>query len=54
MKYVYYMRGSTAHELQIWRVVFRWCHLDGAYWAGWRFYRRFSVKYYPWEEGDPW
>lgn len=42
---IYAMRGATAYELQVWRIVMRWTHLRGQYWR-WRPWRRVSIMYY--------
>lgn len=44
--YVGYMKGATAYEFQIWKVVFRWCYLKGKYWR-FKPWNRISIKYYP-------
>jgi hypothetical protein len=44
--YIYIMRGATAYEFQVWRVLLRIVHLSGAYWR-WRPWRRVSVTYHP-------
>ena len=43
---VYVMRGATAYEVQMWRIVLRVVHLHGGYWTRWRFWRRFSIQYH--------
>jgi hypothetical protein len=42
---VYFMRGSTAYEFQVWRIVLRVVHLRGGYWTRWHFWRRFRLDY---------
>lgn len=41
-----FMRGATAYEFQVGRVVLRWCHLSGEHWR-WKPWRRVTVQLEP-------
>jgi len=41
-----FLKGATAYEAQIGRLVVRWCHLSGEYWR-FKPWRRLSIKLFP-------
>lgn len=45
-KYFCYLKGSTAYELQIGRIIFRWVYLTGGdYYKHWYQLNRFQVDW---------
>lgn len=45
MTFLWFSKCATAYEAQFGRVVVRFCHLRGAYWA-WKPWRRLSIKWW--------
>jgi hypothetical protein len=43
--YIGWLRGASAYELQIWKLMIRWCYLWGGRWNSWKIWRRLKVSW---------